>query len=50
MIRDQDDAQGQVAAAHLWQGAAAIPVDVADTNALKDAEEKTKADEGLFQF
>ena len=50
MIRDQDDAQGQVAAARLGQGAAAIPVDVADTNALKDAEEKTKLTMVLFQF
>ena len=32
------------------QGAAAIPVDVADTNALKDAEEKTKADDGFISI
>ena len=44
MIWDQDDAQGQLATARLGQGGAAIPVDVADSNALKDAEEKTRAD------
>ena len=50
MIWDQDDAQGQVAAARLGQGAAALPVDVADTNALKDAAEKTKADDGFISI
>lgn len=34
----------------MGQGAAAIPVDVADTNALKDAEEKTKADDGFISI
>ena len=48
MIWDQDDAQGQAAAARLGQGAAAMAVNVADTNAVKVAAEKTKADDGFY--
>jgi len=50
MIWDQDDAQGQAAVARLGQGAAAMPVDVADANAVKDAAEKTKADYGSISI
>ena len=50
MIWDQDDAQGQAAAARLGQGAAAMAVNVADTNAVKVAAEKTKADDGFISI
>ena len=49
MIWDQDDAQGQAAAARLGQVRPRW-LDVADTNAVKDAAEKPKLTMILFHL